>query len=186
MYHAFLDTFEVGSRADGKVSLDEFGEYCANVGSVVESDAAFEALLRAVWRTGHHHAAPAGPVAGLSLGALAQVASPTRPARSHAAAAVAAPAAAAAAAASPTGLSAVMGTGVDGSRHRRHGHLDAGVAALLARLSKTLVARGIRVGLYFQRPLPSHADSNFKPQLQQKTPPPLRGTPHSRHSSSSR
>ena len=27
------------------------------------------ALLRAVWRTGHHHAAPAGPVAGLSLGA---------------------------------------------------------------------------------------------------------------------
>ena len=46
VYREFLETFDVGGELDGRVTLDEFKKYYANVSSSVDDDDYFELMIR--------------------------------------------------------------------------------------------------------------------------------------------
>ncbi|OQR98752.1 hypothetical protein ACHHYP_08146 [Achlya hypogyna] len=50
VYSEFLDTFESGSRVhDGRVTLDEWTEYYANISASIDDDDYFELMMRNAW-----------------------------------------------------------------------------------------------------------------------------------------
>mmetsp|Transcript_4568 Transcript_4568/g.6866 ORF Transcript_4568/g.6866 Transcript_4568/m.6866 type:complete len:185 (-) Transcript_4568:350-904(-) len=48
----FLDTFDVGSSIDGKITRDEFVEYYMNIAAAVSDDDYMEMIIRRTWHLG--------------------------------------------------------------------------------------------------------------------------------------
>ena len=74
----FVDAFDVGGVIDGKITLEEFENFYANLSPTVADDDAFEALVRGTWRIGGSSSG-VSVVAGRGHGRVQQGQVPSRP-----------------------------------------------------------------------------------------------------------